>query len=109
MLVTVYVCLITMGTCMPAEASFVILGGSTQSLPITGNTFNAELSANGFSQTTTDGHLSVSEDGFIDFYYIGAESGFNNSFTTPGNGFTEHNEVFNFSGYAGFTIAVSAN
>jgi hypothetical protein len=102
---------------MSAQAAFVIQGGSTQVLPITGNAFNTELTALGFGQMTAGGQLRVSQDGFIDFYYIGAESGFNNTFTAQGSalsgnnkGFlTERNEGFDFSGYAGFTIAVSAN
>jgi len=110
-------CAISLSTAMPAGASFVVSGGSVQSLPITGNDFNAELISLGFSQMNAGGQLRVSQDGFIDFYYVGAESGFNNTFTAQGNalsgnnkGFlTEHNEAFDFSGYAGFTIAVSAN
>lgn len=110
-------CAISLSTVMPAGASFVVSGGSDQSLPITGNDFNADLTALGFDTMTSGAQLSVSQDGFIDFYYIGAESGFNNSFTAQGSalsgnnkGFlTEHNEEFNFSGYAGFTIAVTAN
>lgn len=110
-------CAISLSTAMPAGASFVVSGGSDQRLPITGNDFNADLTALGFDTMTSGGQLRVSQDGFIDFYYIGAESGFNNSFTAQGDalsgnnkGFlTEHNEAFNFSGYAGFTIAVSAN
>ena len=109
--------LIAMGTCISAQAAFVVQGGSTQNLPIAGNVFNSDLTALGFSQMTTGGQLRVSQDGYIDFYYIGASSGFNDSFTAQGDvlsgnnkGFlTEHNEAFNFSGYAGFTIAVSAN
>jgi len=114
---TAWICLFAVGTCVSAQASFVIQGGSTQNLPITGNDFNAELISLGFSQMNAGGQLRVSQDGFIDFYYVGAESGFNNTFTAQGNalsgnnkGFlTEHNEAFDFSGYAGFTIAVSAN
>jgi hypothetical protein len=110
-------CAISLSTAMPAGASFVVSGGSVQNLPITGNDFNTELISLGFSQMNTGGQLRVSEDGFIDFYYVGAESSFNNTFTAQGNalsgnnkGFlTEHDEAFNFSGYAGFTIAVSAN
>ena len=110
-------CAISLSTTMPADASFVVSGGSVQSLPITGNNFNTELISLGFSQMNAGGQLRVSQNGFIDFYYIGAESSFNNTFTAQGNalsgnnkGFlTEHNEAFNFSGYAGFTIAVSAN
>lgn len=110
-------CAISLGTAMPAGASFVVSGGSVQSLPITGNDFNTDLTVLGFDTMTSGAQLRVSQDGFVDFYYIGAESGFNNSFTAQGDalsgnnkGFlTEHNEEFNFSGYAGFTIAVSAN
>jgi hypothetical protein len=110
-------CLLTMGACMSAQAAFVIQGGATQNLPIDGNKFNTELTGLGFSQMTSGAQLRVSQDGYIDFYYIGAESSYNNTFTAQssalsGNnqGFlTEHNEGFNFAGYAGFTIAVSAN
>jgi hypothetical protein len=110
-------CLLTMGACMSAQAAFVVQGGATQNLPIAGNKFNTELTGLGFSQMASGAQLRVSQDGYIDFYYIGAESGFNNTFTAQssalsGNnqGFlTEHNEGFNFAGYAGFTIAVSAN
>jgi hypothetical protein len=109
--------LLTMGACMSAHAGFVIQGGSTQNLPIPGNVFNTDLSALGFSQMTSGGQLQVNQDGYVDFYYIGAESGFNNTFTAQSNalsgnnkGFlTEHNEAFNFSGYSGFSLAVSAN
>ena len=110
-------CLLTMAASMSAHAAFVIQGGSTQNLPITGNDFNSELIALGFDQMTSGAQLSVSQDGFIDFYYIGAESSYNNRFTAQSNAlsgnsqgfFTENDEGFNFSGYAGFSIAVSAN
>jgi hypothetical protein len=110
-------CLLSMAATMSAHAAFVIQGGSAQDLPITDNKFNTELTALGFNQMSSGAQLRVSQDGFIDFSYIGAESGFNNSFTAQSNalsgnnkGFlTEHNEEFDFSGYAGFTIAVSAN
>jgi hypothetical protein len=105
----VSICAISLITAMPAGASFVVSGGAAQSLPITGNAFNADLTALGFDTMTSGGQLRVSQDGFVDFYYIGAESGFNNSFTAQGNTLSEHNEGFNFQGYAGFTIAVSAN
>ena len=108
---------VLLSTAIPADASFVVSGGSVQSLPIMGNDFNADLIALGFDTMASGAQLRVSQDGFVDFYYIGAESDFNNSFTAQGDalsgnnkGFlTEHNEGFNFSGYAGFTIAVSAN
>ena len=110
-------CAIALSTAMPAGASFVVSGGSDQSLPITGNDFNADLTALGFDTMTSGAQLRVSQDGFIDFYYVGAESSFNNTFTAQGNALsgnnegslTEHDEAFNFSGYADFTIAVSAN
>jgi hypothetical protein len=110
-------CLFMTGICTSAHAAFIIQGGSTQNLPIAGNAFNTELMARGLSQMTAGGQLRVSQDGFIDYYYIGAESLFNNTFMAQGNalsgnnkGFlTEHDEGFDFSGYAGFTIAVSAN
>jgi hypothetical protein len=105
------------GASMSASAAFVISGGSTQNLPIVNNSFNADLALQGFDRMTSSAQLSVSQDGYIDFYYIGAESGFHNSFAAQGNGLsgnnkgflTEHNEGFNFSGYSGFTIAVAAN
>ncbi len=109
--------MLALGAASTAQAAFVVTGGSVQSLPIVDNSFNAEITGLGFDQMTSGAQLSVSQDGFIDFFYIGAESGFNNSFNAQssalsGNnkGFlTEHNEGFNFSGYAGFTLAVSAN
>jgi hypothetical protein len=110
-------CLLTIGVSMSAHAGFVITGGSAQGLPIVDNKFNTELTGLGFSQMSSGAQLRVDQDGFVDFYYIGAESGFNNSFTGQGAGLSgnnkgflsEHNEAFDFSGYAGFTIAVSAN
>lgn len=110
-------CLVMIAATMPAQAAFVIQGGTNQGLPIAGNKFNNELSGLGFNQMASSAQLRISQDGFVDFYLIGAESGFNNSFTAQSNalsgnnkGFlTEHNEGFNFSGYAGFTVAVSAN
>ncbi len=108
---------LALGVASTANAAFVVNGGSTQGLPIVDNSFNTEITGLGFDQMVSGGQLSVSQDGFIDFFYIGAESGFNNSFNAEssalsGNnkGFlTEHNEAFNFSGYAGFTLSVSAN
>lgn len=106
-----------LGTSLSSQAAFVIQGGSTQSLPTADNKFNTELTGLGFNQMTSGAQLRVTQDGFVDLYFVGAESGFNNSFTAQsgalsGNnkGFlTESNEAFNFSGYAGFTVAVSAN
>lgn len=116
-LATTWGCLLTLGASMSAHAGFVITGGATQGLPIVDNKFNTELTGLGFSQMSSGAQLRVDQDGFVDFYYIGAESGFNNSFTGQGAGLSgnnkgflsEHNEAFDFSGYAGFTIAVSAN
>jgi len=93
---------------MSAHASFVVTGGSTESLPVGGNDFNSELSAQGFDQMTSGAQLQVSEDGFIEFSYIGAESGYTNTFSSGGDSMTEHDEAFNFSGYQSFSIAVSA-
>jgi len=109
--------LLVLGTSLPAQAAFVIQGGSSQGLPIAGNKFNTQMTALGFDQMVAGGQLRVSQDGYIDFYYIGAESGFNNSFTAESTGpaaydkgsLSEHNEGFKFSGYDGFTIAVAAN
>jgi len=114
---SICLCSIALSTAIPSQAAFVIQGGSTQNLPIAANAFNTELITLGFSQMNAGGQLRVNQDGFIDFYYVGAESAFNNTFTARGNalsgnnkGFlTEHNEAFDFSGYAGFTIAVSVN
>jgi len=116
-LATTWGCLLTIGASMSAHAGFVITGGATQGLPIVDNKFNTELTGLGFSQMSSGAQLRVDQDGFVDFYYIGAESGFNNSFTGQGAGLSgnnkgflsERNEAFDFSGYAGFTIAVSAN
>jgi hypothetical protein len=108
--------LFALGTCLPTQAAFLIQGGSNQGLPIGANSFNTEITTLGFDQMASGAQLQISQNGYIDFYYIGAESGFNNSFTATGaamggnnTGFlTEHNESFDFSGYAGFTIAVTA-
>ncbi len=105
--------LLALGASLSANAALVIDGGANQSLPIVNNSFNTQLSAAGFDQMASGAQLRVDQNGFIDFYYIGAESGFNNSFTaqgsSPGDTLAEHNEGFNFAGYGNFTIAVSAN
>ena len=105
---TAIACAICLSTTMPAGASFVLVGGTTQSLPITGNNFNAGLGAQNFDQMTYGSQLRVSQGGFVDFLYIGAESGFTNTIASGAHALTEHNEAFDFSGYSGFTIAVSA-
>jgi hypothetical protein len=106
-------CLLSTGT--SAHSAFVLQGGVAQSLSSVGNHFDDEILSQGIDQFTAGAQLRVSQDGYIDFYYVGALSGYNNSFTAQdsvggGNGLlTEHNERFNFSGYADFSIAVSAN
>lgn len=99
---------LTLSMAMSAQASFVVTGGSTQSLPIGGNDFNSDLSAQGFDQLTHGAQLQVAEDGVIEFSYIGAESAYTNTFASGSNSMTEHDEAFNFSGYQSFSIAVSA-
>ena len=78
------------------------------SLPITGNDFNTDMQALGFTHMTVGAQLSVDQDGFVTFTYIGAESGFTDSFNTPSDSMTEANEPFNFSGYDSITANVTA-
>lgn len=98
-----------------ANAAFLLQGGVTQDLSSVGNHFAGEILSQGIDQLSAGAQLRVTRDGYIDFYYVGAESGYNNSFTaqdTIGDGsglLTEHNEQFSFSGYADFSIAVSAD
>jgi hypothetical protein len=109
--------MLTLGVALPTQAAFIINGGSAQDLPIVDNKFNTELTGLGFDRMFSSADLRVSQDGFIDFYYIGAESGFNNTFTAQdsaasGNApgvLSEHNEGFNFAGYSSFSIAVKAD
>ena len=101
-------CALTLSAAMPGHASFVLSGGAIQNLPVTGNEFNAELTAPNLDQMTSGAQLRVSRDGFVDFAYIGAESAFTNTFTSGSYWATEQNEGFDFSGYSGFSIAVSA-
>lgn len=92
-----------------ANAAFVISGGSSESLPISANDFNGDLQGLGFSQMTSSGaQLSVDQDGFVTFYYIAAESWYNNSFHTASGSMTEADDAFNFNGYDSITINVSA-
>lgn len=112
----------TAGLCMlctglSAHSAFVLQGGVTQSLSSVGNHFDDEILSQGIDQMNAGAQLRVSQDGYIDFYYIGALSGYTNSFTARDSAafgtaeglLTEHNESFNFTGYADFSIAVSAN
>jgi hypothetical protein len=98
-----------------AHSAFVLQGGATQNLSSVGNHFDDEILSQGIDQFSAGAQLRVSQDGYIDFYYVGALSGYNNSFTahdSTGGGsgvLSEHNERFNFSGYDGFSIAVSAD
>ena len=102
--------MVTLFASLSANAAFVIAaGGSTQSLPIAGNDFNSDLNGKGFNQMTTGAQLSVRQDGFVDFYYIAAESGFTNTLRNTNGFITEGNDAFNFNGYAMITVAVSAD
>ncbi len=101
-------CTITLSAATPGHASFVLSGGATQNLPVAGNDFNADLTGLGFDTIASGAQLRVSQNGFVDFSYVGAESGYTNTFTSGSNAATEHNEAFNFAGYSGFTISVSA-
>ena len=97
-------------TSLSANAAFVIsAGGSIQGVPVPGNDFNTDLGDKGFNQMTTGAQLSVSQDGFVDFYYIAAESGFTNTLYNNNGFITEGNDPFNFDGYAMITVAVSAD
>ena len=104
--------MVTLIASLSANAAFVIAaGGSTQSLPIpiAGNDFNTDLQGLGFSKMTTGAQLKVDQDGFVDFYYIAAESGFTNTFHNTNGFITEGDDPFNFNGYAMITVEVSAN
>lgn len=99
---------VTLFASLPANAAFVITGGSSQPFPISDNDFNSDLQARGFSQMTTGAQLSVDQDGYVTFYYIAAESAFSNSFSTDSVVMTEGNDDFKFEGYDSVTINVSA-
>jgi hypothetical protein len=94
-----------------SNASLILLGGSAPApLPVSGNDYNSNLLGLGYSSITTGAQLSVNQDGYVTFTYIGAESGFNNSFITHAGIITEANEAFDFNGYgSSITINVSAN
>jgi hypothetical protein len=99
---------ITLIASLSANAAFVITGGSTQDFPVPGNDFDSNLNGQGFNQMTTGAKLSVNQDGFVDFYYIAAESGFANTFHNTNGFITEGDDPFNFNGYAMITVEVSA-
>lgn len=103
------------------NASFVYSGGTSQALStVVGNDYKANMMALGFDQMTTGAQLSVDQDGFIDFYFIAAESGYSNTFTVTDHvagGTSSINEPpsnvtpFGFNGLPGYptiTIAVKA-
>jgi len=98
---------VTLSASLSANAAFVLSGGPSKFLPINGNDFNSNLQAEGFSQMSTDAQLSVDQDGSVTFYYIAAESTFNNSFHTASAVMTEKNDAFKFDGYDSITINVS--
>ena len=91
---------------LSAQAAFVITGGSASSWPVGGNDFTSDLNALNYDQMTTGGQLSVNMDGTVTFYYIGAESGYTNSFTGSST-MTENNDSFNWAGIDSFSINVS--
>jgi len=100
---------VTLSTSLPANAAFVLSGGSPAgSLPISGNDFNSDLQAEGFNEVTIGAQLSVDQDGFVTFSYIAAESWFTNSFHSGSDSMTENDDSFNFSGYDSITVSVSA-
>ena len=100
---------VTLIASLSANAAFVISGGASEPLPITGNDFNGDLSGEGISNMTTGAQLSVDTEGFVTFYYIAAESGYTNSFNSGSNTITEHNESFDWDGWSSFTISVAAD
>lgn len=103
--------LLAAGASLSVQAAFVVDGGSLQGLPVSGNDFNAQIGALGFDQLASGAQLRVDQDGYIDFYYVGAESRYNNSFSAGGSGgsMSEHDDAFDFAGHASFSIAVSAD
>ena len=100
---------VTIVASLSANAALFIVGGSSQPLPLTGNNFNADLQGLGYTQMISGGQLRVSQDGFVTYTYIGAESAFNNSFNTPSGSMVENDEAFNISGYDSITVSVSYN
>jgi len=101
---------VTLVCSLSANAAFVVSGGSaTQALPVPDNDFNSNLTGEGFNQMTTGAQLSVDMDGSVSFYYIAAESGYNNSFNSDSaNTLTENNDSFNWAGWNSFSVDVTA-
>lgn len=109
---------------LPAQAAFVMNGGTNTNLPLTGNDYNSDLMGLGFDAMRTEGYLSVDQSGFIDFYFIGAESTYSDTFTVtehpssttssitdPANNSGASKTPFDFGGVTGYTpitIAVTA-
>jgi len=102
--------MVTLIASLSANAAFVIeAGGSTQSFPIPGNDFESNLGGKGFNQMTTGTQLSVDMSGSVTFYYIAAESAYENSFNSgSSNTMTENNDTFNWDGWDSFSINVAA-
>ncbi len=115
--------LLLLGTSSATNAAFVYSGGTSKPLStVVGNDYvnSGELGALGFDTAVTGARVSVDQSGFIDFYFIAAESGYSNTFTVtdqttsttysltePANNKT----TIEFNGQAGYsiiTIAVTA-
>ena len=100
---------ITLVTSLTANAAFVVSGGAPQGFPIADNDFNSNLNGHGFNQMTTGAQLSVDMDGSVTFYYIAAESAYNNSFNyVSSSPLSESNDSFNWDGWSSFSIDVAA-
>jgi hypothetical protein len=99
---------VALAASLSANAAFVFSGDS-QSLPISGNSFNSNLSSEGFNQMTTGAQLSVDMDGTVTFYYIAASSWYTNSFKSGSSStITENNDSFDWDGWQSFSINVAA-
>jgi hypothetical protein len=99
---------ITLAASLSANAAFVF-SGDTQSLPISGNSFNSNLTSKGFNKMTSGAQLSVDMDGIVTFYYIAASSWYTNSFKSGSTStMTENNDSFNWDGWQSFSTNVSA-
>ena len=99
---------VALSASLPANAAFILSGGSPPGSLPSGNDFNSDLQVKGFSQMTIGAQLSVDQDGSVTFYYIAAESAYTNSFHSGSDVMTEDNNAFNFDGYDSITINVSA-
>lgn len=74
-----------------ANAGVTISWGAVNPIPAN-NDFKANLGAAGLTNFATTGVTMVADPGtIIDFYYVGAESGFSDTFTTSGTGATHVN------------------